>query len=350
MKIVIVVSSFGYGHITRQIALKDALLELKSDLEILFVISEKQYEIFHSEILTSDQVSYALMPITPTIVMEDNYSVDIESTKEIFSRFWEWETQIRNDRAWDEILYGSQLVISDIESVHHPIVKKMDIPIINISNFTWSDILMGLGLDELSHNYSSLEKLSNLNLKLPMSTNCQSFSNPQLMGLLVRNFDYNLITDIISTYQHFVVIIGHLEFIPIKIDSLFSSLINLGYKILIVDNLDYKNSDPNIIRISSKTPKFHNIIAASKFVISKLGYGVVSEVAVSNSNLIYWKRSNFIEDIYIEEFVKTHNLGIELGQNVELFIKSIEDFPKRNNSNLHRSNLDIAKFILSYSL
>ncbi|NDB55493.1 hypothetical protein EB169_06630, partial [archaeon] len=131
MKIVIVVSSFGYGHITRQIALKDALLELKSDLEILFVISEKQYENFHSEILTSDQVSYALIPLTPTIVMEDNYSVDIESTKEIFSRFWEWETQIRNDRAWDEILYGSQLVISDIESVHHPIVKKMDIPIIN---------------------------------------------------------------------------------------------------------------------------------------------------------------------------------------------------------------------------
>ena len=34
MKIVIVVSSFGYGHLTRQIALKDALLELKSDLEI----------------------------------------------------------------------------------------------------------------------------------------------------------------------------------------------------------------------------------------------------------------------------------------------------------------------------
>ena len=166
MKIVIVVSSFGYGHLTRQIALKDALLELNSDLDILFVISEKQYEIFHSEILTSNQVSYALIPLTPTIVMEDDYSVDIESTKEIFSRFWEWETQIRNDRAWDEILYGSQLVISDIESVHHPIVKKMDIPIINISNFTWSDILMGLGLDELSHNYSSLEKLSNLNLKL----------------------------------------------------------------------------------------------------------------------------------------------------------------------------------------
>ena len=86
MKIVIVVSSFGYGHLTRQIALKDALLELKSDLEILFVISEKQYKIFHSEILTSDQVSYALIPLTPTIVIEDNYSVDIESTKEIFSR------------------------------------------------------------------------------------------------------------------------------------------------------------------------------------------------------------------------------------------------------------------------
>ena len=94
MKIVIVVSSFGYGHITRQIALKDALLELKSDLEIIFVISEKQYEIFHSEILTSDQVSYALMPITPKIVMEDNYSVDIESTKEIFSRFWEGKLKL----------------------------------------------------------------------------------------------------------------------------------------------------------------------------------------------------------------------------------------------------------------
>ena len=351
-KIVIVVSPYGYGHLTRQIALKNALLNLSPDLSITFVIGEKQRTFFSKEILTTSQVAIEQIPLVPTIT-GNSLSIDVESTAEIFKRFWEWETQIRDDRAWERILYGAQLIINDIESVHNPIAKKMGIPMINISNFTWSDILYGLGLDQLSQNYISWEKLADYHICLPFSTMCAGFTAPTHVGILSRKIDWDRVTLIHDRCDGPLVLLGLTHSTSTDLSGHVNILLEAGYSICVSSAYYTGPTNSRILLLEEETEKTQDYYAAADLVVAKVGYSTISEVITGGTPMLYWKRPGFIEENVLADAIIQRQQGREIQMSIspEDLLEEIENFLEEWTSIKDPeipANETIAKQVLSY--
>jgi len=350
--IVFVLSSHGLGHVTRQIALKDELLTLDPAIEILFVLTENQEEMLHDSIHTNDRVHVEYIPITPQLTMEDWTKVDIESTAESFQRFWEWETQIRDDTEWGRILQNADLIINDIECVHNPIATKMRIPIINISNFTWSDILENLGFTELAQHYRSWESLATYNLKLPFSTECKSFTDFEDVGILCRKFNPERVRQIASQSKLPKVLLSysHADF-DFDIVGLIKELDNRKIKLVVHERLLPESFDPdefNAIVISEGIEDIHNYVAAVDLVISKLGYGIISESITSGTPILYWVREGYYEDEIMSTAI-TGERGREIEHTISTFDLAdlIEKWAHHSFATVQNDSLLIAKKVLS---
>ena len=148
-------------------------------------------------------------------------------------------------------------------------VKKFDIRSIAISNFTWLDIFSKLDNFDLNPIQESYENTS-LCIKLPLSTSMDVFKQKKQVGIVCK-----LPTENNSSIRK------RLNIDPSK----FLILINLP-KFFTVTLKNFKNFQvvSTGAKTSSKNTMFiepwiegQNLINSSDLVISKCGYGMISE-------------------------------------------------------------------------
>ncbi|MHA2504359.1 MAG: hypothetical protein ACXAE3_16010 [Candidatus Kariarchaeaceae archaeon] len=344
VEIVFVISSHGLGHLTRQIALKDALLDIDPDLNVVFVISEIQKEFLSNAILTSPNVRIEEIPLTPKLTMDTWLDVDVESTYESFLRFWEWETQIRDDAEWGRLLRHADLVINDAECVHNPIASKMGKIIVTITNFPWSDILQGMGFEELALNYSIWERLSTHFVKLPFATNWWHHPVVIEKGMLAR------VTDINREPARRRVFLNIPPSIDLNLNLLIKELISKGLEIYVNERTIINEPVPKeAIIIAKNDPNTNQYIASSNLVVSKLGYGIVSEISSSGIPILFWSRPSFIEDEVLAHSIVSNRRGAAIPAEVSIheMIDLIENWIDQSFNPIPIANREIAEFILS---
>ncbi len=337
MIITIVTSTLGYGHVTRQIALMHALLEIDPTIEIRFVCDEYNLKPLMSDIKFSKNIKVYQIPFVPKFTIVNN-KVDIEATIISYQRSWEFETQLRDDREWERILYGSDLLINDIESIHNTIAKKMGITILNLSNFTWSDLLEHIGAHELAESYVTAEKMADYNFKLPFSTPCKSFTKYKEVGLLSRNIDlYDPeFEDIRKKHETNKLVLITSNFVPeFDMDDLVNKLIKSD----ITPILQTKQKIDGALTFDNKIKNMQNLIAIVDAVIGKIGYSTTSECVSGGTAFIHFTRPNFLEDHYLSKSIIEMGYGTEVTQDTDKIIEKTLDFidkplPKQQNMNL----------------
>ncbi len=289
-------------------------------------------------------------------MMKDAIVVDIETSIMNFQNALDVSSELLEEK-WNELLKGSSLVINDIESIHNPVANKMGIPIVNISNFTWSDILNGLDANELDIKYSSLEKLADYSYQLPFSTPCLGFrSDSTKFGLLAKNIDWDWVSNTQNNYQdkQFVFFTRIGTYLEGYLPDLLSLLEKENIGVIIPD--EYKKYLPPTIeyfKYSTNTQNVQDLIALSKIAIGKTGYSTVSEAVTAGTLYIHWTRNEFIEDKYLSDGLTSDGRGIK----VDIFeddnpLFSLYDLILNNiNHNLQpisNSNREIAQSILNY--
>ncbi|MDH5646395.1 MAG: hypothetical protein OEZ01_10325, partial [Candidatus Heimdallarchaeota archaeon] len=305
----IIASRSGLGHVSRQLALAESILNLDPTLSINFICDERQYKTFEPSFMMFPRISFFQIPESPVMMFKWN-EIDVEATKFSFQRCMEFETQIRDDTYWGRILHESSLIISDLESFQNPIIKKLDIPLINVSNFTWSDILKYLNLDDLSDYYKNLELLADFNIQLPFTTSCIGF-NAQIkpMGLLSRKINEYNVEMIKEKHGDNLVYIAYSGDDLFNLSSYISGLNSKGFTPIIFSRFTHELQGLEFVELTDKITNTQDYLAASSVVLGKTGYSTVSEIYQSGVPFLYFYRTNNIEDITIKKQLSLDNRG-----------------------------------------
>ncbi|MCH8907575.1 MAG: hypothetical protein IH840_10835 [Candidatus Heimdallarchaeota archaeon] len=304
---------------------------------------------------TELSIYHETLPHTPTFVRESWNKIDVESTVYSFQRSLDMDTQVRDDVEWGRILGGVDLVINDIESIHNVITTKMKIFTVNISNFTWSDILLAINHPDLANSYAKLERLADLHIKLPFSTSCMGFrGNVYSVGLLANEIDWRWVHDqkkgLDDQKRIYINIVSMGN--SFNLTPLCELLIQYNYKPILPRN---KSVMGLVGHLASKILFFdpgdqvQNYVAIAHLVIGKTGYGTVSECYSAGTPFLHWIRDGFKEDLVISEQIEKDGAGVKLSSEFdeEEIISHVKRYISRQLKPVKNDNLAIMKLILT---
>ncbi|OLS26862.1 MAG: hypothetical protein HeimC2_13950 [Candidatus Heimdallarchaeota archaeon LC_2] len=348
------ISKLGFGHLTRQFALCEAIRSLDDSINFQFIISDNQYSFFKNyfaeNIILTDTSFFS-----PCITLSKADTVDIDSSIYSFQMAIDFDTQIRNDSEWGRVLENTDLLINDIEFFHNSIARKMNIPTVNISNFTWSDLLKPYANSRLTRDIMNYERMVDFNIKLPLATACESYDDDfEELGLLARKVDTNKLNKLkrsINTTTARILITSININSSYQINELIS-ILTLDYLVMVPEklflNLNLAKENDNLHIIPSEYLEFQNYIQIADLVIGKAGYGVVSECLSSGTPLLYWIVKDIVESTPLSNGIIQSQMGEKLKLSMFEVIDQILLLIRGKYHSTEIKNKVIAKRILEF--
>ena len=336
-KLVFYISDVGWGHATRQIPLIEEAL--KAGFEV-YLRNSSAKEILQ-KYFCDDKFFISSSPLKNDPGWPSHYPFD---EKELRTLIDEWlsdlEGWIQHELSFLKNV-KPDLIISDAVVGAFYICEKLSLPCVFISNFNWYDeyrYILG--------NWERLEVFKELYLKashvflLPFESENTIFRLFERTPLLVRRMDSERIRfirrslmeafrpEIIASFT-----LGGFYKGEIFIDKISNILMDLSScaKILWLVPHYFKPSK-GFLCYPVKDLDFNNFIAASDFVFSKCGYGVVSEAVKAHIPGFYLYREQVLEDICISREVMLSRWGeclpLEKDANFDLaFLFNMERIP-----------------------
>lgn len=310
------ISEYGFGHATRSIAVIRRLCE-KNVIQII-VCNAFAYDFLNQsldDLITGERVAlrkisndigYVLKPhsLTPDC---DQFKISYQKFIGKLPLTIQREAKFLSDQ-------HVNLVIGDIPPAPFKAAQTLSIPSIGISNFTWytayKELLPDADLQPLYECYSSIDYFFAL---AGSKEEAWGRMDSKSFGFFSRSSQAEAVHIIRKTVNptgdKTIVFFG----LGMKIDAgnlaaykLWSSR---NCVFLVSSNTNIEGN--NIYKISADDTESQNYIAASDIVISKPGWGTVSEAVSFNKPLILVTRQKMQEDKNTIEYLK-NNGGCEL--------------------------------------
>ena len=284
-KILYYVTDHGKGHATRSIAIIQEIL--KHDIEV--VVRNTNAVKFFKQSLPDVKTILGKTDVGSAI-KKDGFSIDKNETIknqvnwiQNFKKKILDETQIVNK-------INPDLIVSDISALPFLVSKKISIPSIAISNFSWFDVLNFLPPTELTELRTAYDA-ADLAIQLPLGTPMNHFDNKIKVGLVSRTSNlskqqFNKIFQM-DGYKYSVVF------------ALSGSNFRISYK---------KSKNVKVFTMNTKVEESlehedytnlingHDLVSNSDLVICKCGYGIISECLTSGIPFYY-----IVDDEHIEQ-------------------------------------------------
>lgn len=352
-KVAYYISDYGYGHASRSIAIIRKLLLSRIDLKIIvchsFALS------FLKASLLDNRVSYRNIHTDIGFLLQKNsFEPDRSAMEWAYIEFlYAFPKTFEVER---EFLLKEQidLVISDISPLPYLPAKNLGIPSIGISNFTWFTGTQGLISEPVSNKLFQLYKPMDFYFQLAGANepNWGNIENKHF-SFFSRNIDHQEVKRIRNEVgikkNEFLIYIG----IGMKIDLQLSSLPlwnSTNCKFIVSSNAKLKKR--NVYTIPHDYQETQNYIAACDLVISKPGWGTVSEAVIAQKPLLLIYRQKMKEDQntvqYLKEKKRCHTIEWTEFEKIyldESFIKKIRNSQHLNG--IQDSLSEIVKGILT---
>ncbi len=308
MHIAYFITSHGYGHGVRATAIANCF---STDIQITF--RTQLPELFFSEELNR-QFSVLEAPYDCGCLQTDGVTVDVEATLNCYRKI----AHKNRENLQKEIRWCHEqevdLIVSDITPFAFEIAKYSNIPSVAVTNFTWYDIYAQYlssfpsfkpYLEEILRQYTYADLLIALQPSLDMNFFRKKTEVP-VTGRIGRNRK----DDVISFYgidkNKKLGLIYTGEFGMNSADwqklNSFSDWEFLGLYRL-------PTNPSNFHLVDKKIFPYQDLISSVDCVISKIGYGVVSECFLNGIPLIYLPRKNFAEYPVLEKAVQKWGIG-----------------------------------------
>ncbi|WP_200831728.1 glycosyltransferase, partial [Trichococcus shcherbakoviae] len=303
------VSSHGFGHMTRCLAIMEELLETT---EHLIYLASGTYQNSFARVYLArfgDRVTYRDIRTEVGLVNKDNsLQVDIPRLEQELTDFMaSWDTAVAAEVA---ILRDLPVVyvISDISAIGIQVGEQLGVRNIGIANFTWCEQYEFLGLSEtiiarFREVYAKLGLLIEYDLMLP---------SPKLpvprkqIGFICRRFNPDRIAAIKAQYGSsiFITCGKSADLNNIQIDNYDGTIFTTsGINI---------TSTATVVQLPVETFDTHNYLAASDIVIAKAGWGTISEALLSKRNLVLIEREGVLEDTKNIEELKRRGVAVSI--------------------------------------
>jgi uncharacterized protein (TIGR00661 family) len=302
------ISDYGYGHATRSIAIIRKLLEIEQAVRIIICHSFAME--FIKQSLPSNRISFRSLHTDVGYILKDG---SIKPDKDrLLNEYLEF-TQVWVDKVEKEKLFildnKVDLVISDISPLAFEAAESLGIPSVGVSNFTWYTAYQGL-LDEksLSTLKQAYEKMTYF---FSLAGSNESWGKvEQSFNFFSREKEENEVERIRNLVnpdgKKTVIFVG----LGMKIENELIDQFSFWEtpQCVFITSSNMKICKENVFSIPEDYLESQNYIAASDLVISKAGWGMVSEAVNSTVPLLLIVRKNMREDLNTTQYLEKRGL------------------------------------------
>jgi uncharacterized protein (TIGR00661 family) len=337
------ISDYGYGHASRDIAIIRRILDELSDIKI-YVKTDGPFHFVRQSLPPANVEVVRTKNDAGVVFKENSVSVDRERTKNSLNEWAaSWDDYIHSEKRFCEA-HKIDLILSDITPQPFVVADELNIPSAAISNFTWHYIFYNLFGDvPVVERIKEAYQHADLALTLPFNEEMDLFENKKEVNLISREMTvgkqdvrerYNISDDELLVY----VGVG-LSFDPSFMLSMEKIDIP-NVKFLISSNAELPFED--VIKIPTDETETQNYIGMCDLVVSKTGYGTMSEAIRARIPMFLLKRDGFKEDELIGGEVEKMGIGkfisersflngdwIERLNEVKGWGKKFDNIPKR---------------------
>jgi hypothetical protein len=299
-KLAFYISGFGFGHLTRSIALVQELLRQRRDIHITVKC--------HAQHMTLVLASFREQVEAVTVLPFDlgfQICFDAQAARV------DYQATLESVRSWLEKLEfgaeteaaacrgaGYSLVLSDIVPEAFVVANKLTIPSIGISNFTWYELCREYVGAEWVAGLKIMYQMASTFFEYPLSTVAEiPIANKQPVGLLSRPRDQSRIRELRAKYKRpgrlllFLSIGGALSLQNLSLSPERDYLYTRG-----IDLVAAENATP----IPEDTLDTQNYLAACDAVVTKCGWSTVAEALIARKPLyLLTSRDGWMEEKYM---------------------------------------------------
>jgi UDP:flavonoid glycosyltransferase YjiC (YdhE family) len=234
------------------------------------------------------------------VIKENGISVDIEKT---LADIGKWIDSIRTiaDNEYDLILKTSpDLIVSDISAMPFFAAHKAHVSSVGISNFSWSDVLKGFSNKQIAVLEEAYE-LADLAIQLPLGLDMKSFKNKKHVGLVCKKP-----TKSRKSIRERLGVRDSDLCVFINLGSYFKIKPTITNNVRIISTGAHVYTD-NVVYIEPWI-EGQDLVFASDLVVSKCGYGILSECLTNGIPFLYVSDDNHLEQKAISDELRKKGL------------------------------------------
>jgi len=291
------ITGHGFGHATRMAAVASALAEQVPGLRLTFITTAPEWLL---RLNLSSEFRIRPRALDVGVIQFDSISLDPAATLAAYARLLEEQPAVIREEA--EILRRESvdLVVADIPPAAFLVAQRAGLPGVGISNFSWdwiyADYVCALPeympiLDAIREAYGRAD----LFLRLPFHGPCDAFKSIRDIPLIARcarhpREEVRRMLGLDGSRPVILLSFGGFEIRGIDFDRVE----RLGdYCFLATQPTPRPLRNVRVVTMDGL--KYEEVVAQADAVITKPGYGIVSDCLANRTPLLYTPRGEFAE-------------------------------------------------------
>ncbi len=313
MKILYYLTAHGYGHAVRTSTICN---ELSENVRLIFRTTIPE-NFFHEEVRRPFE--YLPGQFDCGCIQRDSVTVDKKKTLQAYMAMAEQNAVCLEEEVNFCRSQGVDGIVSDITPFAFEVARGAGVPSVAVANFTWFDIYKPY-VEEYPSFAPALKKIrqqyqmAGLLLELVPSTGMPYFGNrvkipPVAKPGRNRSGELNKHLALEKDRRIALIYVGELGMENIR----WSDLAKFGGWDF-VGIYPLPGASANYRLIDKKSFAYEDLVASAEVMVTKIGYGVVSQGLINGTPLIYLPREDFAEFPVLEDAVQKWGHGYRLSK------------------------------------
>ena len=305
--VVFYVSGHGFGHASRAIEVANAIVQRRPRTRILIRSAVAPWLVSRT---ASAGIALSVAQVDTGVVQIDSLNLDARASIEQAERFMSVidervETELSFLRAHDAVL-----TVSDLPALGIAAATAAGLPAIALGNFTWDWIYEHYeGGADVARRIGDIYSRATLALRLPMWGGFATMRYIRDLPFVARRSkrERNDVRQALGIPLNATVVLasfGGYGLNALDVDAIRNSR---GYHVLLPGMIDEQS-------MYSRGYRYEDLVRAVDVVVSKPGYGIISECLANDTALLYTSRGDFREyPVLVEAMPKFLRCGF-IGQ------------------------------------
>ncbi len=296
------VSGHGFGHATRTAHVLRAVRVLEPDLPIA-VISSAPEQIFRQAV--AEPLVYRHLQCDVGLIQKDALVIDEEATVHAWRAFAaESQAWTEREAAWLRTA-AARLVLSDIPPAAFDAAAAAGVPSVGLSNFSWDWIYSHLArrvpaLREPSDAAREAYSKAGLLLELPFAGDLRAFPARERIPMVARRQRRPRAETRRKLGRDDRESVVLLSFGGIGLPGFDPAVLAPLREYRFLLETEREDVPPNVIAVTLRLLEesdiaFLDLVGAADVVVTKPGYGVVTDCIAARTPLVYTDRGDFPE-------------------------------------------------------
>ena len=313
--VVYYISGHGFGHASRSIEVVNALLAARPDLPVHIRTAAPRW-LF--DLTVRGPFTYTTLDTDPGVVQRDSLSLDADETVRRAQAYARDLPTLAAREAEVVRELDAAFVMADIPPLALEAARLAEVPAIAIGNFTWDWIFRDYpGGEAAADLLGEVYRRAGRAFRLPLSGGFETIPDVRDLPFIARRATYAPT----ETRARLGLPEGRLALVSfggygvsgIDLDAISRTT---GWTLLVSASVPFGPDRVPLAQVAARGAlhpldepamyamglRYEDVVAAVDIVVTKPGYGIISECLANDTALLYTDRGHFIEyDVLVRE-------------------------------------------------